>query len=142
MTDPRRARYVALFAAESRTLLAGARRALQEWLEVPEGHGPAEELFRALHTIKGMAASLGFDETTELAHAIEDDLGEVRAGTRLADRPWLRQLEQSVDAVSAACEAAVAVESGIPGASGGRESRERRPALRQGRSGAARRVAR
>ena len=45
MTDPRRARYVALFAAESRTLLAGARRALQGWLDAPETHGPAEELF-------------------------------------------------------------------------------------------------
>jgi two-component system chemotaxis sensor kinase CheA len=119
MTEPRRARYVALFAAESRTLLAGARRALQEWLEAPEAHGSAEELFRALHTIKGMAASLAFDETTEMAHAIETELGEVREGTRLADRAWLRRLEHLVDALSASCEHAVAVETGSTAAPAG-----------------------
>ena len=112
MTEPRRARYVALFAAESRSLLVGARRALQEWLEAPEARGSAEELFRALHTIKGMAASLAFDETTEMAHAIESELGEVREGTRVADRSWLRRLEHAIDGLSASCEHAVAVETG------------------------------
>jgi two-component system, chemotaxis family, sensor kinase CheA len=116
MTEPRRARYVALFAAESRTLLTGARRALQEWLDAPESHAPSEELFRALHTVKGMAASLGFDETAELTHATETELGEVREGSRVADRPWLRRLERSVDAISAACEHAVAIETGTTGA--------------------------
>ncbi len=115
MTDARRARYVALFAAESRTLLGGARRAMQEWLDAPERQGPAEEVFRVLHTVKGMAASLGFDETAELTHATETQLGEVRAGTQVADRPWLRRLEEAVDAITAACERAVAMEAGAPG---------------------------
>lgn len=127
MTDPRRARYVALFAAESRTLLVGARRALQEWLDAPEAHGPAEELFRALHTVKGMAASLAFDETAEMAHAIESELGEVREGTRVADRPWLRRLERSVDAVTAACEQAVAAENGPADAAEGAPAKSSGP---------------
>jgi two-component system chemotaxis sensor kinase CheA len=112
MTEPRRARYVALFAAESRTLLAGARRALQEWLDAPESQGPSEEVFRALHTVKGMAASLGFDAPAELTHATETELMEVREGTRVVDRPWLRRLERSVDAITAMCEQAIAAEEG------------------------------
>jgi two-component system chemotaxis sensor kinase CheA len=38
------------------------------------------EIFRAAHTLKGNAASLGFDALTSLAHAMEGLLDEVRAG--------------------------------------------------------------
>ena len=119
MTDPQRARYVALFVAESSTLIASARRALAQWLDTPEERAPAEELFRALHTIKGMAASLGFERTTELSHATETELSAVRSGERAADRAWLRAIEQSLDAVALACDDAAASESGeaAPGVS-------------------------
>ncbi|HEX5249560.1 MAG TPA: Hpt domain-containing protein, partial [Gaiellales bacterium] len=69
MTDPRRARYVALFASEARSLLSGARRALELWIDAPGEREPAEEIFRALHTVKGMAASLEFAAATDLVHA-------------------------------------------------------------------------
>lgn len=112
MTDPRRARYVALFAAESRSLLTGARRALAAWQDQPADDAPAEELFRALHTIKGMAASLGFDGAADLTHRTEEDLSEVRTGRRTADRHWLHELEEAVDAIAIACEEAAAAEGG------------------------------
>ncbi|MEO5825809.1 MAG: chemotaxis protein CheW [Gemmatimonadales bacterium] len=111
MTDPRRARYVALFVAESQSLLSGARRALADWLDAPSESGPAEELFRTLHTIKGMAGSLGFDALTELTHATETELAEVRGGERTADRAWIAQLERRLDDVAVACDAAVEAET-------------------------------
>ncbi len=116
MTDARRARYIALFVAESRTLLAAARRHLSTWLDAPDDNAPADEIFRALHTIKGMAASLGFDAATELAHATETELAVVQRGERGADRAWLRALEGSLDRVTVACDDAVDAEVGADGA--------------------------
>lgn len=110
MTELRRARYVALFAAESRSLLAGARRALTAWTEAPADRAPADELFRSLHTIKGMAASLDYEAIAELAHATESTLVEVRDRGDPADRAWLRELETTLDRIALACEAAAAAE--------------------------------
>ena len=70
MADDRRARYVALFAAESRSLLAGGRRSVAAWLDAPDDLSHADEIFRVLHTVKGMAASLGFDDLVTRVHAV------------------------------------------------------------------------
>jgi len=110
MTDPRRARYVALFAAESRSLLASAQRSLSNWLDAPAEKGPAEEIFRALHTIKGMSASLGFDELTAQVHEAETVLAEVRSGEKVADHRWLGSLEEILDRIAAGAEQVIAVE--------------------------------
>ena len=110
MTDPRRARYVALFAAESRSLLAGGRRTLAAWFDAPEERAPAEELFRVLHTIKGMAASLAFEPLVAAVHDAEEELATVRRGERVPDRPWMVALERTLDDLALRCERAVAGE--------------------------------
>jgi two-component system chemotaxis sensor kinase CheA len=115
MTDPRRARYVALFASETRSLLSGARRALDQWIDTPGEREPAEEIFRALHTVKGMAASLEFVAATDLVHATETQLSDVRRGGQVATPAWLRAFAVELDEVSLACEAAIA-SSGSAGA--------------------------
>jgi two-component system chemotaxis sensor kinase CheA len=107
MTDARRARYVALFASEAQSLLSGARRALAEWQDDPAEQHAAEEIFRALHTIKGMAASLDFATTAELVHATETTLSEVRRGDRAATQSWLRDFGLALDSISLASEAAI-----------------------------------
>src|ERR1017187_8420871 len=104
MTDLRRARYVALFATEARSLLTGARRALSHWEADPTQQDGAEEIFRALHTIKGMAASLEFTETADLVHATETTLGAVRRGDHAATAAWLGDFELALDSISIACE--------------------------------------
>lgn len=119
MSDAQRSRYVALFAAESRSLLAGGRRTLTAWFEAPDDGAPAEELFRVLHTIKGMAASLNFEALVEAVHAAEDDLAAVRRGERAADRPWLLALERTLDDLALRCEDAVdAEEAPLPPVTG------------------------
>ena len=112
MTDARRSRYVSLFAVEARSLLGAVRRTMEAWFSAPTDGSHAEEVFRVLHTIKGMAASLDFDAVTELTHATESELSSVRDGSRAADRAWLRQLERGLDDIAAACEAAVLAEGG------------------------------
>lgn len=107
MLDERRARYIALFAAESQTLLASGRRTLSSWLDDPADTAPAEELFRVLHTIKGMAGSLGFDALVEQVHTLESGLTEVRKGDRRADRRWLMGLEHAFDDIAVTCDALV-----------------------------------
>ena len=112
MTDARRARYVALFAAEARSLLGGASRTMAAWSDAPTEISHAEEIFRVLHTIKGMAASLAFDAVTELTHATESGLTSVREGIRIPDRSWLRKLERGLDDIASECERAILAEGG------------------------------
>jgi two-component system chemotaxis sensor kinase CheA len=112
MADARRAKYVALFAAEARSLLANGQRTLTVWRDHPADAAPAEEIFRVLHTIKGMAASLEFESLGGAGHAAETDLAEVRSGERVADRAWLANLERTLDDIASSCETAIEAEEG------------------------------
>ncbi|HKQ61332.1 MAG TPA: Hpt domain-containing protein, partial [Candidatus Polarisedimenticolaceae bacterium] len=71
-----RARYIELFLVESREHLAAAYVALGR-LELAPGSDPnRRELLRHCHSLKGMAATLGFEAMLELAHALEDRLAQ------------------------------------------------------------------
>jgi two-component system chemotaxis sensor kinase CheA len=39
-----------------------------------------DDLFRSVHSVKGMAASMGFDKVAEVAHTLEDLMDRVRKG--------------------------------------------------------------
>jgi two-component system chemotaxis sensor kinase CheA len=132
MSEPQRTRYVALFAAESRSLLAGGRRTLTTWFNQPAESGPAEEIFRVLHTIKGMAGSLGFETLVEAVHGAEEGLDEVRRGARAVDRPWLLGLERTLDDLALHCERMVDAEaaSAEPDARGTADSASRDAVVR------------
>lgn len=112
MADARRAKYVALFAAESRSLLASGQRTLAAWLDHPADASHAEEIFRVLHTIKGMAASLEFESLVGAVHDAETVLSEVRSGDRTPDRRWLNALERTLDDIASRCESVIAAEEG------------------------------
>ena len=69
------AEFVGGFTLESNELLAIARSSL---LEIETGHKEGatrpravRELFRALHTIKGLAGMIGIEPIVEIAHALE-----------------------------------------------------------------------
>lgn len=112
MSDARRAKYVALFAAESRSLLAGGRQTIALWQEELTEHSHADELFRALHTVKGMAASLEFDRLTQLVHAAESTLDTIRATHTVPTRGWLGEMEEALDGIAVAVEDAIHAEGG------------------------------
>lgn len=54
-----------------------------------------EEIFRAMHTIKGSSAMMGYDSLTTLTHCIEDVFDEIRKGLEVSAEKW----EQIIDVV-------------------------------------------
>ena len=71
-------KYVALFIAESREHLQQCNAQLLAWERDLAQDAPLAELFRNVHTLKGMAATLGYSRLANLAHAFEHVLAAVR----------------------------------------------------------------
>jgi two-component system chemotaxis sensor kinase CheA len=100
------ARYTALFLSDSRDHLQRCNALLLEWERTPESAAPVAELFRSFHSIKGSAATLGFDEVAYLAHVVEHLLEDVRNGLVPPSAEVVETLLRAVDVVGAGVEAA------------------------------------
>jgi two-component system, chemotaxis family, sensor kinase CheA len=101
-------KYAALFLAESREHLSACNRLLLEWERAPDAAEPVRGLFRSIHTIKGMGATMGYTAVADLAHRMENLLDALRQG-RAAPRPETFQLLfRGVDALGHAVEEAAA----------------------------------
>src|SRR3954464_11732024 len=79
-------KYAALFITESREHLKACNTSLLEWESNPGATEPVGRLFRAVHTIKGMAATMGYTSVAQLSHRIENLLDGLRQG-RLVTSP-------------------------------------------------------
>ncbi len=82
------------FAAESEEHLDALDRILSSGATSADA---INRLFRAMHSLKGMADALGAAGMTRLAHAAEDLLGLVRAGRRPLDDAAGDALQAAVD---------------------------------------------
>ncbi len=69
-------RYRKLFLEEGQKHLQGVETCLLERDEI--GRAEVDELFREIHSLKGMAASMGYDAMAALAHRLEDRLDQWR----------------------------------------------------------------
>jgi two-component system chemotaxis sensor kinase CheA len=99
-------RYAALFLAESREHLSACNGSLLEWERDPAALEPVGRLFRAIHTIKGMAATMGYAGVAQLAHATENLLDALRHGQVLTSPDVFQLLFRAVDRLGGAVEAA------------------------------------
>src|ERR687893_3162335 len=99
-------KYAALFVTESREHLKACNSSLLAWEEQPAAAEPVDRLFRAIHTIKGMAATMGYDAVAQLAHRIENLLDLVRQGRLTVSAPIFQLLFRAVDALGKAVESA------------------------------------
>lgn len=104
MADPK---YAALFLAESREHLRACNQLLLAWERDAAASEPVNGLFRAIHNIKGMAATMGYSAVADLAHRAESVLETVRGG-RVATPELIQLLFRSVDALEKAIEGAAA----------------------------------
>lgn len=95
-------KYAALFLAESREHLTACNQYLLEWERDPTAVEPVAGLFRAIHTIKGMAATMGYDGIAALAHRTENLLDAVRAGRVAVSAELIQLLFGAVDGITAA----------------------------------------
>jgi len=97
--------FVGGFVAEAEELVAAASASLKE-IEAANAAGTTRpksvrDLFRALHTIKGLAGMIGVEPIVELAHAMET---LVRAAERAGGTLRAGAVEVSVQAVQAISE--------------------------------------
>lgn len=79
------AKYRALFLEEADEHLAEMGRGLLALEKEPDSSEALELVFRMAHSIKGMAASIGYDAVAELAHRLEDAMEQARRRGRLED---------------------------------------------------------
>src|ERR671919_1404982 len=100
-------KYTALFLAESREHLSACNQLLLEWEREPSATRPVGGLFRAIHTIKGMGATMGYTGVADLAHRLENLLDALREGSLGPAPAVLQLLFRSVDALAASVEGAV-----------------------------------
>jgi two-component system chemotaxis sensor kinase CheA len=104
-------RYAALFLDESRSHLRGCTRLLLDWERDPGSAEPVDGLFRSVHTLKGMAATMGYERLAAGAHEVETLLGAVRDGA----------VERGGGLVDALLGAVDVLERGVEFAANGRD---------------------
>lgn len=107
--------YAELFLTESREHVSAVNQALLE-LERDSSAATASQavgsIFRAVHTIKGMGATMGYAIVAELAHELETVLDRVRRQDLAIDAEIMDILFRSADVLEQAVEAAVAGRDG------------------------------
>jgi len=109
-------KYAALFLAESREHLSSCNQLLLRWERDPAATDPVGGLFRSIHTIKGMGATMGFAGVADLAHRLESLLDVLRQGRMAADARTFQLLFRAVDALGVAVEGAAAGREAAPDA--------------------------
>ncbi|ENZ02292.1 hypothetical protein HMPREF1092_01527 [Clostridium thermobutyricum] len=72
--------YMTMFLEESMENLQTLNESLLELEKSPEDVDTLNKIFRVAHTIKGMAATMGFNDIADLTHSMEDVLSEFRDG--------------------------------------------------------------
>ena len=100
--------YAELFLAESREHLSACNQLLLEWERNPAAAEPVGGLFRAVHTIKGMAATMGYGRVADLAHRMENLLDHLRRGGHAPAEDIIQLLFRATDALEKVVGLAVA----------------------------------
>jgi two-component system chemotaxis sensor kinase CheA len=102
--DP--SRYAELFRTESREQLSAVNRAL---LAIEQGDDPREPvaaIFRGVHTIKGMSATMGYGAVAEFSHELESLLDKMREGEQGISADLMDALFAAADALEDGVERA------------------------------------
>ena len=100
--------YAELFLAESREHLSACNHLLLEWERRPAAPEPVGGIFRAVHTVKGMAATMGYARVADLAHRMENLLDHLRRGGQPPADETLQLLFRATDALEKSVDLAVA----------------------------------
>ncbi len=93
--------YKELFVTEASEHLEALNQSLLELEKDPENPDVLTEIFRSAHTLKGMAATLGFDQLSELSHEMENVLDGLRSGDIMVTPAILDLLFSSLDMLGA-----------------------------------------
>ena len=91
--------YLSVFVDESRETLQNLNDNLLKLENNPEDMETVNEVFRLLHTLKGMAGTMGFENMMKLCHKMENVLDEVRSGNIKLTGNLMDKLFTGVDIV-------------------------------------------
>jgi two-component system, chemotaxis family, sensor kinase CheA len=101
-------RYANLFLAESREHLQTCNRLLLDLERSPHAAEPVVGIFRAMHTLKGMAATMGYANLAALSHRTENLLALLRERVAAAEGDLIDLLFRAVDQFEQSLDDAVA----------------------------------
>ena len=93
------AKYRRIFLEESTDHLAEVSRALLDLEKEMSDVEAIDTIFRMAHSIKSMAASLGYEPVAELSHRLEDRMEGVRAAGRVHGPEELALLFRGLEAL-------------------------------------------
>ena len=99
-------KYVDLFLSEGREHIAELTGALNEMENSPSSSDAVAAAFRAVHSIKGMAAAMGYTVVTERANAMESALDALRKGESQVTPSLLAHLIDEADDLAREIESA------------------------------------
>jgi len=87
------------FIAESTEALDSLDQRFVELEKNPEDTTLLNDIFRSVHTIKGAAGFLGFQQMVEVTHVTEDILNKLRKGEMKVDAVVMDAILQSIDLI-------------------------------------------
>jgi two-component system, chemotaxis family, sensor kinase CheA len=99
-------RYTELFRSESREQIETVNHLLLALEADPAAHPPVDGIFRAVHTLKGMASTMGYSVVAEVAHEMESVLDRLRRERVPAPPQLIETLFRAADALEEGIESA------------------------------------
>lgn len=93
--------YLSMFIDESKEHLQALNDNLLELENSPSDLGIVQNIFRSAHTLKGMAATMGFEDLANLTHEMENVLDLVRNNKLSMNEHIFDMLFKSLDALDA-----------------------------------------
>jgi two-component system, chemotaxis family, sensor kinase CheA len=101
-----KSRYAELFRTESREQLSAMNRALLSLEQGATSREPIDAIFRGVHTMKGMSATMGYSAVAEFSHELESLLDKVRSGEQTLSAELMDALFAAADALEGGVEQA------------------------------------
>ncbi len=108
------AKYRSIFLEEATDHLGEISRALFELEKEMANAEAIDTLFRMAHSIKSMAASLGYDAVADLSHRMEDRMEGVRAGGCVRSQEELALLFRALETLETMVAAVSNEEEPLP----------------------------
>jgi two-component system chemotaxis sensor kinase CheA len=93
--------YLDAFIRESEEEITKLNNSLLELESDPENREAMDQIFRTAHTLKGNFGAMGFEDASNLAHAMEDLLDEMRDGNMSVTPEVMDLIFQGVDEIEA-----------------------------------------
>lgn len=98
-------KYKTLFLSEAREYLKSLNDDILSLEKEPGRKDLIDSVFRSLHSLKGMSASMGYSGIEKLSHTLEDDADDVRKRRKRLDKDEIEHFLKGVDSLAALVEA-------------------------------------